>query len=210
MPPDQRYWRNDDRELRPRKKLTGVDRFLTDTIYYGLGQVLLLCAPALWVVFQTPGVGNEATAAASISLLTVPLCIGVFRSDRTPLANWPKLTNAKLGTGRGYPVFLTRLVYLSCTILLATYAATLLQLATGSLAAGGLAAVTFSAASLVLLPSLSRTSRRARRFRFGFYIGSLAVAAVGSSAYHPRVGDPIATLVVVGLLALAVLDVRYR
>lgn len=60
---------------------TGVDAWLDATVYFGLGQHLLLALPMLWVAFMTVSTPVAVTTAAVVSLAVACLAIGALRLD---------------------------------------------------------------------------------------------------------------------------------
>lgn len=206
-PNDPRYWSNDERTIKPRRELQGADRWLTDVLYYGLWQLMVLGWPMVYLIYQSPVNYVTAKTAAITSVVTIPVCIGLFRGGHLTVGRpWPAITNAKLGTGSGYRAYLTRSVYLSCTLGLATYAGVFLGVATGSAAVTIVIAAAVSTVGIAGFPLLSKRAIRVRIVRLGYYALGLAVVGIGALPLDLRVGDPIlgpALFVLLLVLALA-------
>lgn len=177
-----------------------------DFIQGGLAQFAFLSAPALWFVAATPVYTVEVATAAGSTLVLVPFLLTMARGGHLPLdRSWPVLTNRRLGT-TGWRAFLTRSVYLSSTLLLATVGGVLAQVVSGAPLANVLVAGTLSAAALAALPSLSGSSRRVRIARFSYCV--LGIAAAIAVFVLPSGTDSTGALAVVLVLVLAVVDTR--
>ena len=180
--PDLELWSNDERAIRPRQEAVGPDRWLTAIIYYGLGQLALFCAPMIWMIGLSPFYTGLFGLGLIGALVTIPILIGLFRGGYISVGReWPVLTNTNLGTGAGYREYLTRAVYLACTLGLAAYGSAGLALVAGrSVAVNVLGGMAISAVGIALLPYLSATSRRMRAARLGYYVIALMVIGIGA------------------------------
>ncbi|WP_254543211.1 hypothetical protein [Halomarina pelagica] len=203
-------WLNDERAVRRREDSDGIGRLLTGIGYYGLGQLCLLAWPMIYLIYQAPLAFVEAKAAAAVSFGLVPFLVGLFRGRYVAVGRpWPALTANTLGTDAGYGAYLTRSVYLSCTLGLATYAGTAVHVLAGSWVLNVLVAAGITVGGIALLPYLSTGSTEARVARGGYYALSLAVVAVGAAPLDTSVGDPILGPALFALLVgLALLDLR--
>lgn len=182
--------------------------FFVDFIQGGLAQFVLLSAPMLWVVAQTPTYTVEIATAAVVSILLVSFLITLFRGGHVSVGRpWPVLTNERLGTGTGWQAFLTRSAYLSCTLGLTTYGGVLAQVASGSFVWNALVAVLLSVAAVVSLPYLSGDSTRVRIARLGYYVLGL-VPAAAVLLFASELLDPSAAFALLLVCTLAALDSR--
>ena len=205
---------DDDRVGREREELTGWDRILTDTIYYGLGGVLLLTFPALWLVFQTPAIDLEATAAVWGALVATILVIGFARGGHLEaIGEWPSLSGRVLASVGGYRSVLTRGVYLCSTFLIAAYGGAIIALAVAPVVAGvnasGLAAIVgvcVGAIAIAALPTVLDDSHRLAPIRVGYHASALAATVQYARPFDFGIGDPAAALFAIGLLAAATVD----
>lgn len=183
--------------------------FFVDFIQGGLAQFALLSAPMLWVVAQTPVYTVEIATAAGVSLLLVSFLITLFRGGHVSVGRpWPVLSNGRLGTGAGWRAFLTRSVYLSCTLSLATYGGVLAQVVSGSFVWNVGIAVVLGIVGLVLLPYLSVDSTRMRIARLGYCLLGLVPAIVVLLLFASESLDPSAAFALLVVCALAALDSR--
>lgn len=183
--------------------------FFVDFIQGGLAQFALLAAPMLWVVAQTPTYIVEVATAAGVSFLLVPLLLTLFRGGHVSVGRpWPVLKNRKLGTGTGWQAFLTRSVYLSCTLSLLIYGGVLAQVLGGSYVWNVLAVVVLGVSAVVLLPYLSAESTRMRIARLGYYVLGLLPAIAALLLLESEVFDPTAALALLLVVVLAALDCR--
>lgn len=182
--------------------------FFVDFIQGGLAQFVLLSAPMLWVVAQTPTYTVEIATAAVVSILLVSFLITLFRGGHVSVGRpWPVLTNERLGTGTGWQAFLTRSAYLSCTLGLTTYGGVLAQVTSGSFVWNALVAVLLSVAAVVSLPYLSEDSTRMRIARLGYYVLGL-VPATAVLLFASELLDPSAAFALLLVCTLAALDSR--
>ena len=197
--PDLELWSNDERAIRPRQEAVGPDRWLTAIIYYGLGQLALFCAPMIWMIGLSPFYTGLFGLGLIGALVTIPILIGLFRGGYISVGReWPVLTNAKLGTGEGYCEYLTRTVYLACTLGLAAYGSAGLALVAGrSVAVNVLGGMAISAVGIALLPYLSATSRRMRAARLGYYVIALVVIGIGAVPTFVAIAPERAVIVAV-------------
>lgn len=205
--PDPQLWSNDERATRSREEQTGLDRWLTDTIYYGLGQLALFCAPMIWMIGLSPFYTGMFALGLIVSLITIPIFIGLFRGGYVAVGReWPVLTNTNLGTARGYREYLTRSVYLACTLALAAYGSAGLSLIAGeSVTVSILGSAAISGAGIALLPYLSARSIRMRVARAGYYSVALIIIGIGAAPTFVAVAPERAVIVVIYVI-LAVVD----
>lgn len=191
MPPDpgERRRSNEERATRPRRESSGFDRLLTG-VFYGVGQLIVLCWPMLWLVFLTPEIGAEVKAAALVAVAVVSGLVGALRSGLLSVGRpWPTLTGAMLSVGTGYSEYLTRSIYLSCTLGLATYVGAFAQLATGSALATVPVAAVVSAAAVAAFPYVRGDAIALRAARLGYYAAALAAVSLGISGLGAAVWE---------------------
>ncbi|WP_138005981.1 hypothetical protein [Halalkalirubrum salinum] len=205
---------DDDRVGREREELTGWDRVLTDTIYYGLGGVLLLTFPAQWLVFQTPTIDLEATAAVWGALVATILGIGFARGGHLEaIGEWPSLSGRALGSVGGYCSILTRGVYLCSTFLIAAYGGAVVAIAVASVIGGvnasGLAAIVgvcVGAIAVAALPTVLENTHRLAPVRIGYHAFAIITTLQYARPFDFSTGDPAAALFAIGLVAAATVD----
>ncbi|WP_261372635.1 hypothetical protein [Haloferax volcanii] len=103
---------------------TGVDAWLDATVYFGVGQHLLLALPMLWVAFMTVSTPVAVTTAAVVSLAVACLAIGALRLDAVSVgAPWHRIEDNEIGLGpdAGYGFLVRRAAYLNATLGLGTF-----------------------------------------------------------------------------------------
>jgi hypothetical protein len=166
---------------------------------------------ALWTVLQTPFVDLEVKTAAVVAYPATMLAIGTFRSGVVSAGRpWPTLETRRLGTGEGYPQYLTRAVYVSTALLLGSYGGALAALLTGTLLVAVPVAAVLAVGSVACYPHLTAPGRRRRVARAGYYLSGLGVAFALSTPLDVSVGDPIVAVYFLGLGALALYDLSGR
>lgn len=178
--------------------------FFVDLIQAGLGQVAFLSLPALWIIAVTPVYTIEIATSAVVSIAAITLLLPLFRGGHLTVGRpWPVLTNRKLGTGTGWQAFLTRIVYLSSTLLLVSYTGVLVELATGLVLLNALVSLGLSCVTTALLPFLSADSTSARRRRVAYCLASFLPMGIVLYTALPADIDPtigLATVLIIGLL----------
>ena len=184
---DPEAWSNDDRAVRPRERTETTGRPLTDIVYYGFGQLFLLCLPMMWLVSVTPFSNGVVRIGFAVSILTIPVLVGFFRRGRLTVGRaWPRFTNADLGVGGGYGDFLIRSVYFSSVIALCAYGGGAAELITGSVLADVIVAAAVAVFGTSVFPYLTGTSTPAlagERRRMRSHSGQ------STSVRHPSCGD---------------------
>lgn len=98
---------------------TGVDAWLDATVYFGLGQHLLLALPMLWVAFMTVSTPVAVTTAAVVSLAVACLAIGALRMNAVSVGvPWHRIEDNEIGLGpdAGYGFLVRRAAYLNATL----------------------------------------------------------------------------------------------
>lgn len=176
-----------------------------DFIQGGLAQVAFLGAPALWIAAMIPTYTVEVATAAMVTLVWLSLSLTALRGGHLSVGRpWPVLTNRRFGT-TGWRAFLTRVVYLSTTLLYVVSAGVLAQALTGSFLANAAVALVGSSVALSLLPVLSTDQPGYRLARFGYCLFGVGVAGAVILAIAP---DPNALVALVVILAMAVADAR--
>jgi len=177
---------DDERQLRPRDEddaRRDPVAWLSAVFYYGLGQVLFLGLPALWLAFLAPVRRLAIIDATVVGMVCVPLVVaagrlGLLRFDLHPRGRpWPSLGGTTLGVVGSYRVYLTRATLLDATFMWVAY---------GTVWLSGLSglpwlpvAAALAVGSTAAYPWLSAPSRRARLVRTAFAVGGvLALLAV--------------------------------
>lgn len=204
--PGDRRRSNEERAARVRREPGAYDRLLSG-LFYAIGQLILLCWPVLWLVFLTPEIGAEVEAAALVAVAVASAFVGALRSGLLSIGRpWPALTGAMLSVGTGYGEYLTRSVYLSCTLGFATYAGAFAQLATGHALATVPVAAVVSAGGVAAFPYLTGDALATRAVRLGYYAVALGLVFVGISGLGAAVreipGSSIAFFLLYVVLAL--------
>ena len=202
---------HDWRQPTPRREQPTLSRWIDDVFYYGFAQVALLGLLALWTVLQTPFVDLAVKTSAVVAGPATMLTIGTLRSGLVSVGRpWPRLDGSRLGTGEGYQAYVTRTVYVSATLLSATYGGALVALVVGSSLAGVPVAAALAVGTTALLPHLTAPGRRRRLARGGFYVVGVGLAFSLSSPLDVSVGDPFVLTYFVALAALAAFDLSDR
>ncbi|WP_255198268.1 hypothetical protein [Halorarius litoreus] len=145
---------------------------LTAIGYYGAGQLLVLGLPALWLLFLSSLDPTLLGPAVLTACAALPVSIAVGRRGLFG-PDWPRLSNAKLGTGEdgGYLAFLRRAAHVCSTLVLAVLVGVLV-----GHRAGVPAAVVTTALLTVIGTALAVTFARPGRWR------RLATAAYHATA----------------------------
>jgi hypothetical protein len=202
---------HDRRQLTPRREQPPLARWIDDVFYYGFTQVVLLGLLALWTVIQTPFVDLAVKTSVVVAGPATMLTIGTLRSGVVSVGRpWPRLDGSRLGTGEGYQAYVTRAVYVSTTLLCATYGGALVALGTGSNLAGVPVAAALAVGTTALFPHLTAPGRRRWLARGGFYAAGFGLAFALSSPLDPTVGDPFVITYFVALAVLAGFDLSDR
>lgn len=205
---DPGTWSNDDRTLRPRERTETAVRPLTDIVYYGFGQLFLLCLPMMWLVSVTPFYNGVVRIGFAVSVIAIPVLVGLFRRETLTVGEpWPRFTNRDLGIGGGYRDFLTRSVYLSSIIALCAYGGAAADLLTGSVLANALVATLGALGGVSAFPYLAGESPRALAGRAAVYAAGLGAVYLGAVPFLWRFVPEIG-LIFSLYVALALLDVR--
>ncbi|NUE02658.1 hypothetical protein HUB97_09175 [Halorubraceae archaeon YAN] len=200
----------DERVLQHRSERTGWDRFLTDAIYYGLGQIILLTFPIFWLLYQTPFIDIEAIAAGWATLVALVIGIGFGRGGRLPInTSWPSLTNGMLGSADGYRTYLSRAVYLSTTFMLGAYIGAYAAIWSGSLFVAPIVGGSIGLIAILMLPTLLHENSSIAVARIGYNIVGLGVGIIGSSPFDIGVGDPTVGVVLLAVAICIYLDATY-
>lgn len=173
---------DDERQLRPRDEESGRDpvAWLVAVFYYGLGQVLFLGLPALWLAFLAPVRRLEIIDATIVGMVCVSLVIAAGRLgllgiglDRFGLG-WPALGDTTFGVVGSFRAYLTRMTLLNATFMWVAYGTVWLSSRVDALPWFWIAAAV-AVASTVAYPWLSASTRRARLVRAGFQLGGAGV-----------------------------------
>jgi hypothetical protein len=173
---------DDERQLRPREEDSSRDpvAWLSAVFYYGLGQVLFLGLPALWMAFLAPVRRLQVVDATVVGMVFVPLVIAAGRLgilggalDRFGL-RWPTLGGTTLGVVGSFRVYLTRSTLLNATFMWVAYGTVWLSLWVDPFPWFEVAA-TIAVASTVAYPWLSTSTLRARLARVAFQLGGVGV-----------------------------------
>jgi hypothetical protein len=202
---------HDERQLRPREARPVVARWIDDVFYYGFTQVVLLGLLALWTVIQTPYVDLAVKTGVVVAAPVTMFAIGTFRSGLVSVGRpWPRLDGARLRTGEGYQAYVTRAVYVSATLLGATYGGALVALVVDSVPVAVPVAAVLAVALVALFPHLTAPGDRRRTARGGVYLACFGVAFALSSPLDVSVGDPFVLVYFLILAALAAFDLSDR
>lgn len=173
---------DDERQLRPRDEGSGRDpvAWLVAVFYYGLGQVLFLGLPALWLAFLAPVRRLEIVDATVVGMIWVSLVIAAGRLgllgiglDRFGLG-WPALGDTTFGVVGSFRTYLTRMTLLNATFMWVAYVTVWLSSSWVPLPWFWTATL-LAVASTVAYPWLSASSSRTRLARAGFQVGGFAV-----------------------------------
>ena len=204
---DPTIWSNDDRAVRPGDDETAT-RLLTDVVYYGFGQLFLLCLPMMWLVSVTPFSNGVVRTGFAVSVIAIPVSIGLFRRGVLRVGEpWPRFTNRDLGVGGGYGDFLTRSVYFSSIIALCSYGGAAANLLVGSVLTNVLIAAIVAGVGVTGFPYLARESTRMLAGRAAVYAAGLGAVYVGAMPFLWRFLPEIG-LIFLLYVVLALLDVR--
>lgn len=209
MPPADDYRRaasadaSDDR--------VGADEWVDAVVYYGLGQVLLLGFPTIWLAFQAVTHPVAVTTAAVFATTLVPLTLGSLRTGVVATgAPWPAIDDPPLGLGpdAGYGSLLRRAAFLNATLGLATFAGATVDAAGWGLVGSVLVAGGVSVSAILLLPSVRTADARwTVGLRAGYYVVSLSVVGTYGRLWDVTVGAPSAPLAFGVVVLLAAADV---
>jgi hypothetical protein len=202
---------HDERQLADRPERSTLARWIDDVCYDGFLQVVVLGLPALWVVLQTPFVDLHVKSAVVVAAPATMLTLGTLRSGVVTVGRpWPRLDGSRLGTGEGYQAYVTRTVYVSATLLGATYGGASVSLATGSVLVGLPVAAALAVALVAAFPHLTAPGRRRRLGRAGVYLAGFGVAFALSTPLDVSVGDPFVLVYFAGFGVLAAFDLSAR
>lgn len=188
-----------------------VDDWLDAVVYYGVGQVLFLGFPALWLAFQSVTNPVAVTTAVVLAATVVPLTIGTLRLGLlTAGPPWVGIDDEPLGLGpdAGYGFLLRRAAFLNGTIGLATFAGARVDAAGWGLSGSLVVAGGISAIAVLALPAV-RASDAAWSVvaRAAYYGTSLFVVGTYGRLWDVTVGAPSAVLAFGALCCLALFDV---
>ncbi|ELZ72569.1 hypothetical protein G3A49_05595 [Haloferax volcanii] len=160
---------------------TGVDAWLDATVYFGLGQHLLLALPMLWVAFMTVSTPVAVTTAAVVSLAVACLAIGALRLDAVSVgAPWHRIEDNEIGLGpdAGYGFLVRRAAYLNATLGLGTFLGARADLAGAGFLGSVVVAGGVALCAMLALPRLRAAPARTSAAAAGVYyaVSLLAVA----------------------------------
>ncbi|MFC7127826.1 hypothetical protein [Haloferax chudinovii] len=182
---------------------TGIDAWLDATVYFGLGQHLLLALPMLWVAFMTVSTPVVVTTAAVVSLSTACLAVGALRLEAVSVgAPWHRIEDSELGLGpdAGYGALVRRAAYLNATLGLGTFLGARADLVGAGLVGSVAVAGGVALCAMLALPRLRAAPARTSAAAAGAYYGvSLLVVAA-----FPGMVDLFFLAPSVGLCVLAV------
>jgi hypothetical protein len=202
---------HDERQLRPRETQSTVARWIDDVCYYGFTQVVVLGLLALWTVLQTPYVDLAVKTGVVVAAPVTMVAIGTLRSGLVSVGRpWPRLDGSRLGTGEGYQAYVTRAVYVSATLLGATYGGALVALAADSVLVAIPVAVVVAVTLVALFPHLTAPGNRRRVARGGVYLACFGLAFALSTPLDVSVGDPFVVVYFLVFVALAAFDLSAR
>lgn len=202
---------NDERQLSPRAREPTLARWIDDVFYHGFIQVVLLGLLALWTVIQTPFIDLAVKSCIVVVAPATMLTIGTLRSEVVSVGRpWPQLDGSRLGTGEGYQPYVTRTVYVSATLLGATYGGALVALVSGSVLVGIPVSALLAVSTTALFPYLTAPGSRPRLARGSFYLAGFGLAFALSSPLDVSVGDPFVLTYFLALTLLAAFDLSDR
>ncbi|WP_410764900.1 hypothetical protein [Haloferax sp. DFSO60] len=205
---DEPFWKNTNQRRRFDERHGRLDVWLDATIYYGLGQQLLLALPSLWVVFQAVRTPVAVSTSAIVSLTAASLTIGLSRlgvvSVGTP---WTRIEENSLGLGRdaGYGFLVQRAAVLNTTLGLACFVGAFVDSSGGGLLGSILVAGGLTVGALLALPTVRAAPRTpSLAVRALYYAVSLSVIALYAQVFDFSIGAPTAAFAF-GLVCLFVL-----
>jgi hypothetical protein len=201
--------RTTSRAARPRRddEKEGIDRW-TSHVFAGFAQTTVLGLPVLWVVLQTPYIYVEAKTAGIAGYAATILAVGTIRGGYVSVGRpWPLLSAATMAERGGSFRFLRRAGLLSATLMIATYGASVLDIATGSWVVGIVSATLLGAAGAGLLPYLSREERRWTLARAGYYAVGLGLVAATTDPFDRDVGSALSPELFLFLVGICLFDV---
>lgn len=185
----------------------GIDRWIGH-VFAGFAQTTVLGLPVLWIVLQTPYIYVEAKTAGIAGYAATILAVGTIRGGYVSVGHpWPTLSAATMAERGGSFRFLRRAVLLSGTLMIATYGASVLDVATGSWVLGIVSASLLGAAGATLLPHLDREETRWTVARTGYYAAGLGLVAATTDPFNRDVGSSLSPELFLSLVAICLLDV---
>jgi hypothetical protein len=197
-----------NRSVRPRRddEKAGIERWIAH-VFAGFAQTTVLGLPVLWVVLQTPYIYVEAKTAAIAGYAATILAVGTLRGGYVSVGRpWPTLSRATMAEPGGVFRFLRRAALLSATLMVATYAASVLDLATGSWVLGIVSASSFGALGAGLLPHLDRDATPWTLARAGYYAAGLGLVAATTDPFDRDVGSALSPELFLLLAGLCLVD----
>ncbi|MFC5366327.1 hypothetical protein [Salinirubrum litoreum] len=201
--------RTASRPARPRRddEKEGIERWIAH-VFAGFAQTTVLGLPALWVVLQTPYIYVEAKTAGIAGYAATILAVGTVRGGYVSVGHpWPTLSASTMAERGGSFQFLRRAALLSGTLMIATYGASVLDIATGSWVLGIVSAAVFGAVGAGLVPHLDRGERRWTFARAGYYAVGLGLVAATTDPLDRDVGSALSPELFLFLVALCLVDV---
>ncbi|RDZ42374.1 hypothetical protein C5B91_14850 [Haloferax sp. Atlit-10N] len=190
---------------------TGVDAWLDATIYFGLGQHLLLALPMLWVGFMTVSTPVAVTTAAVVSLAVACLAIGALRMNAVSVgAPWHRIEDNEIGLGpdAGYGFLARRAAYLNATLGLGTFLGARADLAGAGLPGSVVVAGCVALCAMLALPRLRAAPARTSAAVAGvYYAVSLLVVATFPGMVDLFSLSPSVALCVLAVALAAAFDV---
>ncbi|ELZ88646.1 hypothetical protein [Haloferax sulfurifontis] len=189
----------------------GIDAWLDATVYFGLGQHLLLALPMLWVAFMTVSTPVAVTTAAVVSLSVACLAIGALRLGAVSVgAPWHRIEDSELGLGpdAGYGALVRRAAYLNATLGLGTFLGARADLVGAGLAGSVVVAGGVALCAMLALPRLRAAPARASAAAAGaYYAVSLLVVAAFPGAVDLFSLAPSVALCVLAVATACAFDV---
>jgi hypothetical protein len=185
----------------------GIDRWISH-VFVGFAQTTVLGLPVLWIVLQTPYIYVEAKTAGIAGVVTTVLAVGTFRGGYVPVGReWPTLSAATMAERGGVVRLLRRAGLLSGTLMIATYGASVLDIATGSWVLGLVSAAVLGAVGVGLLPHLTRREPGWTLARAGYYAVGLGLVAATTDPFNRDVGSALSPELFSSLVLVCLLDV---
>jgi hypothetical protein len=208
---------DDDRRLAARStatpdadsRLAAVGRWLWTSGYQGAGQVFLLSAPVMWLVFRSPRADEFLKPIVLVLAVVTPLAVGAFREGHLSAGRpWPSITSDRLSFAGGYWSIFRRGVLLNHVLGVAAYGGAAAGLVTGSFAAALGVGVALARGGVALVPWLSPETGRATVGRAGLASVSLTLALGVGAPLSGDVRFRTAPAAVALLVVLSLVDLR--
>ena len=175
---------------------------LTAIGYYGAVQLLVLGLPALWLLFLSSLDPTLLGPAVLVACAVLPVSVAAGRRGLFG-DGWPRLSNAKLGTGEdgGYLAFVRRAAHVCSTLVVAVLVGVLAGHrldVPGSVATATL----LTAAGTALVVPFARPGRWRRLACAGYHATALGLVWVVVDPFGSGLPSAVATTAVLALLGV--------